>query len=114
MLVGSFGSLGAASSICFAYLLRTALMDVAYVKKLGIRIREFFVDVYGRWVLAVVPFLLFSSFSSNLISAGGWLVLVVMVIVYSLLYCIDLYGLYMNGEERIMLKSIVTKLGQYK
>ena len=114
VLVGSFGSLGAASSICFAYLLRTALMDVAYVKKLGIRIREFFVDVYGRWVLAVVPFLLFSSFSSNLISAGGWLVLVVMVIVYSLLYCIDLYGLYMNGEERIMLKSIVTKLGQYK
>ncbi len=51
LLTREYQEIGAAVSVCIAYLFRTAAMNVVYHKKLNINIPVFFRDCFGKLCL---------------------------------------------------------------
>lgn len=86
------GIIGAAISVCVAYLLRTLGMNILYYKKLPGNLKEYFKYTYGRWsIVAVITLVLGKTLLPKIVIAGWFGVLVkvcIVVVTYLVLYAL--------------------------
>lgn len=71
-LVPALGVLGGAVSVCIAYLVRTAGMNVLYRRQLFLDLGEWFKKVYGRWLPGAVITLGLGLVLSRFLPLSGW------------------------------------------
>lgn len=105
--LNNFGIIGAAISVCVAYMLRTLAMNILYHKKLLGDLKEYFKCTYGRWSIVAIITLTIGLMPMSKVMITGWTGVVVKSLVISMVYLI-LYGLIgVNGVER---KEILDKI----
>lgn len=109
VLCGPFGALGACASISAAYMLRTALMDVAYKRKLGIRLGRFFAETYLRWLAPAVLLGAAGTFASYALPVHGWAGLLILVAVFGAVYALCMWFAYMDGAEHEQALGIIRR-----
>lgn len=110
ILCGPFGSLGGCIAICVAYFVRTAGMNYLYVKMLRIDIGRFFMSVFGRWVLPAALTVAVAVFFNLFLTATGWVGFALESIVIFLFYCLCIWLMYSNEEEKSLILSVRYKL----
>ena len=82
----TYGALGCCASVCVAYLVRAALMNVAYVKKLDVKLGVFCRTVYAKWLPTAVIAVAFGGALSSFHLGSGWLELMMKVALLFLVY----------------------------
>lgn len=104
LLLPRFGVIGGAVSVCTAYLVRTAALNVLYRKKLRLDLKCYFRKVYGRWsgaaAVTLPAGLLIGRFPLN-----GWTGLLAKACLIAGVYVVALYVITLNHEEKSLLRS---------
>ncbi|MFV0173166.1 oligosaccharide flippase family protein [Empedobacter falsenii] len=100
-----YGALGMVSGVVISLFLLQNVMNFYYHKAAELNIGQFFKQTYIRIAL---PFLavVAISYYINTFFEVSWLHFAVSNVIYSILFFVAVYGLYMNKEER----SIVLKI----
>lgn len=93
VLVPVFGVLGGAVSVCAAYLVRTAGMNVLYRRQLSLPLGVYFKAVYGRWLPGAV-ITLGAGLALSRLPLWGWAGLAAKAVLICLVYgglflCLD-------------------------
>lgn len=105
-----WGEIGISVAICISLLLQTLLMNVLYVKKLHIRIGDFFKACHlkllpGFAVFAVIAFLL------SRIPLSGWSGFALKVVLIVAVYAVLTWTVFLNASEKKMLFGKLLKKG---
>ena len=101
-----WGAIGCSLSICVAYLVRTALMNVVFKKELNINVFAFFRDCHGK----MAPGLLLTLVCGFLISRyvvvfSGWLTFLVQAVCLVICYVVIMWLLTWNSSEKRLIQS---------
>lgn len=107
LLLPMVGIIGAAISVCSAYLLKVVGLNVLYKRHLPISLKKYFKDAYGRWIFTAVLSLAAGVAVNRFIALGGWLGLIVKVVIITAIYGVLLVLFCMNSVER---KAAVNKI----
>ncbi len=91
ILLKKIGIVGAAISICIAYLLKTGAMNFLYNKMLPINLKKYFNDVYFLWGFVAGASILCGIVINRLQFAKGWFELCIKVILITVVYGILLF-----------------------
>ena len=108
VLTRFIGALGGCVSICAAYFLRTFGENLIYRNLLGLRLRAFFRDTYGRWVFAGALTFLVGLAASWAVPFAGWFGFIACGVVVFLVYALLLWVFVMNGYERGLVAGIAS------
>ncbi len=102
------GAIGMISGLVFALFLLQNVMNFYYHKKGGLNMIQFFKKTY---VLITLPFIavLFLCNYINSFFANRWSFFILENGIYTLLFSIVIYKLFMNLEERVYVKKIFIK-----
>lgn len=107
-----FGAIGASMAILIAYLVRTAMFNHQYRLYLEIDPVEFYRETFSSWLLpATVPFLA-GLLASHLVTRGGWLALLVLALLFSMVYGILILRFSMNDGERAIAGTMLRRLSR--
>lgn len=106
-LLPVLGTTGAAISICIAYLVRTAAMNLLYYKRLSINLGVYFKNTYSHWIVIAVPTLL-GGMVINPIISGSWLNLCTKIVVMTVIYLVGV-ALINRGAIRSLKKQYLDK-----
>ena len=109
VLCGPYGAVGASLSICLAYLLRTALMDVAYKRKLGVKLGAFFYSTFLRWIPIAAVLGVAGLCFSNAVPIQGWLGLILLLAAFVVVYVLAMWVLYMDDSEHELLLGFLRR-----
>lgn len=104
-----FGAIGACASICLAYFVRTAGMNVLYVRKLNFKIGHFFKDNYMRWIGPAAVTLACAFGFSLLENPQGWFGFIQLATLIVCVYTLLLYLLYLQPEDRALIADVSTR-----
>ena len=108
MLVPGMGAIGAALSICVAYLFRTLTFNLLYRKHLRISLTAFFRNAYGKWLPAATLTLGISVFFTNRLNLptsweGLAIKILLIIVIYAILFvCIGLK----NSDRRAITERL--------
>ena len=72
VLLPWIGVLGASVAVCVAYLVRTAGLNILYVRKLSLQLPRYFISVYGKWLPVAILTGVGGYALSHLIPLRGW------------------------------------------
>ena len=99
-------------AILVAYLVRTAMFIHQYRLYLEIDPVEFYRETFSSWLLpATVPFLA-GLLASHLVTRGGWLALLVLALLFSMVYGILILRFSMNDDERAIAGTMLRRLSR--
>lgn len=101
-----WGAVGIAVSICLSLVTQTVLMNIMYVKKLHINIREFFKKCQLKMLPGLLLFALVSLFLS-FIPIVGWLGFTVKAVLISLVYALLAWFVFFSKEEKKQLLGTI-------
>lgn len=87
LLLPILGVVGAAFSVCIAYLVRTAAFNVLYQRRLPIDLAYYFKSTYGHWLIIAGATLLWGRFVQTL-PLSGWLGLLEKAVLIGMIYVI--------------------------
>ena len=105
VLLPAVGVVGAAFSVCTAYLVRTAAFNVLYHKRLPIDLKYYFKSVYSRWLMVAALTLIWGK-HVRLLPMDSWLGLLVKATLIGLFYATLLVIVAFSKAERTELKAI--------
>ena len=105
-----FGATGIGMSICFAYFLRTIGMDIIYYRQMKLDILSFFSKSYIPFLLPLIPVLCIGILIDLFFPIHGWIGLFIQVVLYSIVYCLIVYSIFMNKSERNLILSPINKV----
>lgn len=105
ILIPSLGIVGAAVSICTAYLLRTVAFNILYRKKLFIDLKKYFSATYCRWILVAVATTLAGFCITRFLPLPGWLGLAVHIGILVCIYAVLFLFLGLRKIERRQILS---------
>ena len=100
LFIPRFGIPGAAMSICCAYLLQTAAVNVLYWKRLPVNLPQHFKIVYGRWSAVAVLTVLIWRAVERWWRPAGWLGLLEQAVVIGLVYAALTLTIGMRRDEK--------------
>ncbi len=100
VLIKKFGALGAAAGTTFSLLIGTWIfMNIYYYKKIGLDIPRFWKNI-----LSFFPVILLTSITGIILNkytlSTSWVGLLLNIIIYICIYCVAMYFIGMNGEEK--------------
>lgn len=107
-----YGVIGAACSICVAYILRTVLMNVLYCKQLKINVFAFYKACYTSLWIPVLTTMLAGSILSLLLAGSGWTEFVLKSFALIVVYIVSLRPFLSSFEKSQLsgaIKSVVGK-----
>lgn len=105
LLIPTVGILGAAVSICFSYLLRTAAFNLLYRKHLGISLKTYFFRTYLRWLPAAAGTTAAGLALDRFLPIGGWWGLLIKIIAICAVYAVLCFAIVFTKEERNTIKK---------
>ena len=114
VLTRAMGALGACVSICIAYFFRTFGENVIYRKRLGIRLRAFFRDTFGRWAVAGAATLAVGFFSSWAVPVSGWSGFIACGLVMFAAYVLLLRAFVINEYEKELVAGVFVAMARHK
>ena len=100
-----WGIIGLSLSICIAYLVRTAGMNIIYYKVLRIDIFCFFRESFFKMGIPLLVTLGFGLLLNNLIIANKWPIFIAKGMLFSLTYCSVMFFFAMNLSERQLVSN---------
>lgn len=107
-LIPLFASVGAAASVCIAYIFRTAAFNVLYKKKLSLPLAPYFQAAYGRWLpVALVTLAVSFGVNEHILPGGGWGALAVKIMLITVSYGLMFICIGVKKEERRALIDLV-------
>lgn len=86
ILLKKIGIIGAAISVCIAYLFRTIGFNILYRKYLSINIKAYFVEVYGKWLIVAIATMLIGINIIAPLEIEGWIGILSKAILISIVY----------------------------
>lgn len=104
------GAKGIGLSVFFAYILRTIGMDIILSRDLGIDIKKFFLDSFGKLAIPLLLSLIIGLCISILVRSEGWLVFLIKGSVFTFCYLLIMYFIAMNLEEKRLILTPISKL----
>lgn len=110
VLCGPFGAIGACTSICISYLLRTGLLNVVYGMVLKIDIGSFFANVFAKWAVLALTVGIVSYGCNVLLPIGGWAGLALLVLVFTIIYLSVYWKFYFNSDEKALIQSPLKRI----
>ena len=97
-------------AIGIALVLQTVLMNILYVKKLHIRIGEFFKACHLKLLPGFAVFTVI-AFGLSYIPLSGWIGFAVKVLLISAVYLVLVWTVFLNASEKKMLFGRFLKKG---
>jgi len=107
ILLNAFGIVGAALSVCIAYIFRTFGMNFLYNKFLKVNLKKFYMDSYGRWSVAAIITTVVGLYVANAININGWVGLALKALVIAVIYGILFIVICVDFK---MIKNVFNKL----
>ena len=105
-----WGCIGLALSIFIAYMVRNLALYYVYSRVLKLDTSTFFRETFGRMSMGLLSSLFLSLCLCRLLNIGGWLNVIVKVVIVVISYVLCMSALAMNGEEKQLFKGIVCRL----
>ena len=110
-LIKAYGAVGAAAGTAISYIPGSIFfMNIYYHRVLRLDIPEFWRQI-GRIIVAVAPAFGLGIALWLLIDIGNWIEMVLLILVYSALYCACAYLWGMNKEEKELVGVMLDKIG---
>ena len=100
ILIPTLGIIGAAISICAAYLLRTAAFNFLYKQVLEINLKQYFINAYGRWSIIAVFTAIAGIIIAELVPVSGWIGLILEIVLVAAVYAALFLLIGLKKEER--------------
>lgn len=100
-----YGALGMASGAVLGIFLFQNLMNFYYYKAANLNIWLFFKQTYFKIALPFIGIFVIAYYVSTLFGAS-WLSFVLTNSIYTILYFVAIYGLYMNKEEKGLILKV--------
>lgn len=109
IFINLFGVLGASMSICTSYLFSSVCMNVLFKKKLKLRLSEFFIGVYGKWIVVFAVSVALFIFAINYIPLSGWTGFIFKGCLIAVSYLIMYYWFCIDKDTRAEVKNKITR-----
>lgn len=109
ILVPALGVLGAACSICAAYLVRTAAFNVLYRRYLAVDLGTYFRKTYGPWCPVAALTVLAGTAIGRVLDLPGWSGLAVKSVLIAGVYAVLYAVIALKKDER---KAVLALLGR--
>lgn len=110
LLSRPFGSVGACMSICIVYFFRNFANSYLYKTQLGIDMKQFNKECYGKMSLAIIAALMFGMCLGLLPLPCTWFVFLCKVVLIGISYIVFMWLLGYNENEKRMVYGIIKKL----
>ena len=110
ILAKPMGATGIGLSVFLAYILRSIGMDVILYRDLGINIKNFFANSFGKLAFPLLLCLLVGFGISKISLVKGWLGLIVNGVAFALCYFFTMYFIAMNIEEKGILLNPIKRI----
>ena len=110
VLIDFYGIVGAAASTCLSLLLGYIITNYLLWKKVGVKISYFFKQVWFKAVPTIGLTMLVAVLLPKIIIVDNWLTLALVVISTSFIYAFALWILYLNLNEKEILKKMINFL----
>lgn len=110
ILIHALGGVGAAVSICIAYVARTLMMDYVYHRHLQIDIRHFLIQCYKDMILPILLTIVAGLSFNHWLSPSGWGGLVMNALWVLCLYAALVALLAVSKQERALCKKALMNL----
>ena len=108
-----YGVIGACISICVAYIIRAILTNAIAGKILKFNVKQFIKSCYLKMSLPFIITIIFGILLNLIITANGWIIFIVKVVLVTIFYLFVTCILGLNKEERDFLFSkIKNKVGR--
>lgn len=108
-----YGVIGACISICVAYFIRAILTNAIAGKVLKFNVKQFIKSCYLKMSLPFIITIIFGILLNLIITANGWIIFIVKVVLVTIVYLFVTCILGLNKEERDFLFSkIKNKVGR--
>lgn len=105
-----WGAIGACASICVVYMIRNVANMYLYKTKLGLDMRQFCRECYGKMSIPMLITLALGLISNRFFYANSWIQLGVKIVILVGIYFIGMWMLGYNTEEKALIKSTLQKL----
>ena len=105
-----WGIVGLCASIMIAYFARTFALDVIFYKQLRLNVFKFFKDAFLKTLPSILLPLVLSMLINSQIVLGGWIGFIVKAGICVTLYCVSVYFLSMNAEEKALVVAPIRKI----
>ena len=102
-LAKPLGAIGVGISVLLAYTLRTIGMDIVLYRYLGINIRRFFYESFGKLTFPLVVCLIIGLALSRYFPMSGWSGFMIKCLIFCICYFIIVYFIAMNDSEKNIL-----------
>lgn len=113
ILAKPLGATGIGLAVFFAYILRTIGMDIILFRDLGIDVKRFFLDSFGKLAIPLLLCLIIGLCINLLVHSEGWFVFLVKGSVFIFGYLLIMYFLAMNLEEKRFILTPISKLFKF-
>ncbi len=100
-----YGALGMVSGVVAGLFVLQNVMNFYYHKAANLNIGQFFKDTYFRMALPFIVVTVLSYYINTFLEVS-WLNFVLSNFVYSILFLVAIYGMYMNKEEKSLILQI--------
>lgn len=100
ILLSKVGVIGAAISVCIAYLIKVIGLNILYYRKLPVRLGVYFKQVYGRWIFVAIISVVSGMFIADNILLNGWIGLGVKICLIAAIYVVLIAVICIDSETR--------------
>lgn len=108
-----YGAQGACVSICIAYIVRTAGMNVLYKQDLGLCLGRYFHEAYGRWVLPAFLSVMATFLLRMTLHPQGWAGFLMAAAAVASVYTVGLWLFYLRPEDKQTITSDLSHFGRH-
>ena len=105
-----WGAIGASLSIFIAYIIRTVILNIIYVKKLKLDLFSFFKEVYLQNIPLVVFTILFGVILNFIFNSLSWGNLIIKGTFVVFFYCVFLWTYSFNNYEKGLVSTFINVL----
>lgn len=107
LVASRFGAVGCAACSGGALLANTIIVNFFYHHNMGLDILGFFKKVFFRSVPIVLILSIIVFFLLKNIRITDWIELILSGIIYFIIFCLSMFFLYFNREEKSIIKNIL-------
>lgn len=105
--IKKYGVIGISVAILIAYTIRSIIMTVVYQIKLGLKMKDFYISVYMKWIFAGIIVFFIEKILLNNITKNDYMGLILKAGVHIVIYVIINGFIFWNKEDR---EDVINKL----
>lgn len=112
VLSSTYGAIGAGIGVCIGNTVgRVAVMNIFYIKKFGLYIGLFFKECFMKLSVPIILTIIIAYVLEGFIKPNGWIIFFIKAMISGVIYCILIWIVGLNLEEKENLKR---SIGAYK